>query len=310
MYCTGCIPGYHLPCFTGITTGIFRRHGLAVEMFDPEAGPENILAVDAGRYDLCLTSVAHFLNAKRTRPELEPRFVFMVARRTHMAAFAVAGRVAATGRPIARHADLDGAGVLGREDSPFVWEYTALLGELGGAPGPIVETPYEDVMPALIRGDGDVAPDFVNLLPKFQAAAAGTSAEIVCLPFHAAGVDIYGSGLVAGRELREERPDVLRRAIDGLREAMIATRDDPSLGIQALAERVPTANPELALADWRAGEVLIFDEAGDDELGAMNPETWRRTLAYFGAAYGALGDVEPGAVYDTSFLRPGSATPV
>ena len=307
MYCTGCMPGYHLPCFAGITQGIFRRHGLHVEMYDPEPGPANILAVDSGRYDLCLTSVAHFLNAKREQPEMDPRFVFMVARRTHMAAFVVAGRTAAHGRPIVEHADLDGASVLGNADSPFIGEYTALLGQLGYTPGPVVEMPYEDTMAGLVRGDADVAPDFVNILPKFQAAA-GAAAEIVCLPFFEAGVDVYGSGLVAGRRLREERPEVLQNAIDALREAMIATREDPDLGLQALTDRVPTVNPDLARADWLAGEALIFGE-DDNALGAMSQPTWRRTLEYFSAAYGDPGEVDITDVADTSFVSAPEGQP-
>jgi ABC-type nitrate/sulfonate/bicarbonate transport system substrate-binding protein len=307
MYCTGCIPGYQLPCFAGITQGIFRRHGLDVEIVDPYPGPDNILAVDAGRCDLCLTSVAHFLNAKRLHPAIEPRFVFMVARRTHMAAFVVAERVAASGRAVAEHADLDGATVLGEGDSAFVREYVALLDQIGCSPGAVVEMPYEDVIPALVRGDGDVAPDFVNLMPKFEAVAAGTPARIVCLPFHQAGVDIYGSGLVAGRELREERPDVLQSAVDAFREALIATRDEPDLGLQALAERVPTIDPDLALADWRAGESLIFGDDEDAELGTMSAETWQRTLTYFASAYGDPGEIELSALCDTSFLGGAAA---
>jgi ABC-type nitrate/sulfonate/bicarbonate transport system substrate-binding protein len=303
------MPGYHLPCFAGITQGIFRRHGLDVEMVDPEPGPDNILAVDAGHYDLCLTSVAHFLGAKRLEPAIEPRFVFMVARRTHMAAFVIADRIAAGGRAVVEHSDLDGATVLGDDDSAFVREYTTLLDHIGSSPGAVVETPYADVIPALVRGEADVAPDFVNLLPKFEAAATGTSARIHCLPFYQAGVDIYGSGLVAGRELREQRPLVLQSAVDALREALIATRAEPDLGLQALAERVPTIDPEQALADWRAGEPLIFGEGEDDELGSMDSETWQRTFAYFASAYGDPGQVELSSLCDTSFLTASSDVP-
>jgi ABC-type nitrate/sulfonate/bicarbonate transport system substrate-binding protein len=302
MYCTGCMPGYHLPCFAGITQGIFRRHGLEVEMVDPEPGPDNILAVDAGHYDLCLTSVAHFLNAKRLEPAIEPRFVFMVARRTHMAAFVVADRLAAHGRALVEHADLNGATVLGESDSAFVREYGALLGQIGCAPGPVVASPYEEVMGALVEGKGDVAPDFVNLRPKFEAAAAGTPARIACLPFYKAGVDIYGSGLVAGLELRKERPLVLRSALAALREALIATREEPDLGLQALAARVPSADPALAVADWRAGEALIFGDEEDEELGSMSAQTWQRTLTYFSSAYGDPGEIEISELFDTSFL--------
>ncbi|MDQ6806603.1 MAG: ABC transporter substrate-binding protein [Actinomycetota bacterium] len=309
MYCTGCMPGYHLPCFAGITQGIFRRHGLDIEIVDPEPGPENILAVEAGHYDLCLTSVAHFLNAKRLEPAIASRFVFMVARRTHMAAFFVADRIAANGRAVVEHPDLDGATVLGARDSAFVREYVTLLDQIGCSPGEVIETPYEEVMPALVRGEGDVAPDFLNLVPKFEAAAAGTGARTAALPFYRAGVDLYGSGLVAGLDLREKRPLVLQGAVDALREALIATRDEPGLGLQALTERIPTVDPDQALADWRAGEPLIFGDE-DNELGSMSPHTWQRTFEYFAGAYGDPGDVDLNALCDTSFLtRAGAATP-
>jgi NitT/TauT family transport system substrate-binding protein len=296
------MPGYHLPCFAGLTQGIFRRHGLDVQIIDPDPGPDNILAVDAGRYDLCLTSVAHFLNAKRRRPENQARFVFMVARRTHMAAFVVAGRVAQGGRTIVDHADLDGATVLGNQDSAFVREYVTLLGQIGGSPGPIVEMPYEDVIAGLVTGAGDVAPDFLNLLPKFEAAASGTAARIRVLPFYQVGVDIYGSGLVASGELREQRPLVLDRAVTALREALITTREEPTAGLEALRTRLPMVNPDQALADWRAGEPLIFGGADDSQLGAMNDQTWQRTLDFFAGAYGDSGERELAALRDNSFL--------
>ncbi len=310
MYCTGCMPGYHLPCFAGIAQGIFRRHGLDVEIIDPEPGPDNILAVDAGRYDLCLTSVAHFLTAKRRQPAIEPQFVFMVARRTHMAAFVVADRVAHSGQTIVEHADLDGASVLGNADSAFVREYAALLDQIGGSPGPIVEMPYEGVIAGLVSGAGDVAPDFLNLLPKFEAAAAGTAARIAALPFFRAGVDIYGSGLVASRQLREERPLVVDRAVDALREALIATREEPALGLEALRRRLPTVNPDQALADWRAGEPLIFGDGDDDLLETMSDQTWRRTLDFFANAYGDPGDIDLSALRDNSFLAGSPELPV
>ncbi len=301
MYCTGCMPGYHLPCFAGITQGIFRRHRLDVQIVDPEPGPDNILAVDAGRYDLCLTSVAHFLSAKRRQPAIESRFVFMVARRTHMAAFVVADRISAHGRAISAHADLSGASVLGAPDSPFVREYVALLDRIGAWPGPVVDMAYEEVMAGLVAGKGDVAPDFLNLLPKFEAAA-GPAVRIVALPFYEAGIDVYGSGLVAGPRLREERPLVLQRAVDALREALIATQAEPELGLEALQARLPAVDPAQALADWRAGEPLIFGDDDPRELGAMTPDTWQHTLEYFASAYGDPGEIELSALCDSSYL--------
>src|SRR5919201_1477484 len=107
------MPGYHLPLFAAEATGIWQEHGLDVELVDPFPGPDNAKAVAAGRYDACLTSVAHYLRARREEPGRAARFVFMIARRPHIAAFVIEGRPADHGRPIVDFADLAGASFIG-----------------------------------------------------------------------------------------------------------------------------------------------------------------------------------------------------
>src|SRR5947207_2445357 len=153
------MPGYHLPWFTAGALGIDRRHGLKLEIVDPEPGPDNARAVAAGQYDLCLTSVNHYLTAKRDDPALAAKFIFIVAGRSHMAAIYVEGRPAAHGRSIEGVAELAGASVLGEAASPFVREHRALLARLGLEPGLAIEVPYDDVMLALATGRADIAPD-------------------------------------------------------------------------------------------------------------------------------------------------------
>jgi NitT/TauT family transport system substrate-binding protein len=304
LYCTGCIPGYHLPCFAGAAREIYRRHGLSVEIVDPDPGPANVLALTAGRYDMCLTSVAHFLNAKRTDPSLDARFIFMLARRSHMAAFVVDGHVAEHGRVIRGHADLDGASVLGERESTFVKEYLTFLGRIGATPGRIIETPYEEIMRALANGQGDVAADFADLLPRFQAIADSASgARIRTLPFHESGLDIYGSGLVASGRLLHENADLARAAVQAFREAVISCRDDPDAGLDLLLEQIPNADPDLVIAGWNAGASLIFDgDEPDSPLGTMNTEKWRRTIDFHADAYGTPRDIDPSSVFDESLL--------
>jgi NitT/TauT family transport system substrate-binding protein len=296
MYCTGCIPGYQLPCFSGMTQNIFRGHGLRVQVVDPQPGPENIRAVAEGRQDLCLTSVAHFLAARGQDPELGARFVFMVARHTHMAAFVVRDRAAAHGRPIKTHADLDGATLLGDRSSSFNREYAALLGRLDGTPGAAVDVPYEQIGAALAEGRGDVAADFVDLLPRFQAAAEPYGVQIDALPFHEAGIDIYGSGLVTSTRLLRERPETVRTVIDAFREALLVSRDDPELGLEALLEQIPSADPSLVVAGWKVGAQLIF-EADGGVPSSMNAEKWRRTIDFHADAYGTPRDIDAESVF-------------
>lgn len=296
MYCTGCIPGYQLPCFAGVTRDVFARRGLSVTMLDPLPGPDNVRGVAVGERDFCLTSVAHFLAAKRDDPDLDARFVFMVARHSHMAAFVVRDRVAAHGGTIASHAELAGASMLGDPDSSFGREYRALLGHLGHEPGPFVPMPYEDIETALADGRGDVAADFVDLLPRFQAAADPFGVTIVCLPFHEAGIDIYGSGLVTSGRLLEEDPEYVDRVVASYREALLVSRDDPQIGLDGLLSQIPTADARLVVAGWQAGSTLIFGD-DDADLGTMDAAKWQRTLDYHARASAVRSDLDPRTMF-------------
>jgi NitT/TauT family transport system substrate-binding protein len=306
MYCTGCIPGYQLPCFAGETEDIFRRHDLSIEILDPLPRAENIVAVAEGRNDLCLTSVAHFLAARRADPELGARFVFMVARQSHMGAFVVRGRKGPHGRRIKKHRDLDGASLLGDPSSAFGREYATLLERLGIGQGAAVEVPYEEITLALAEGRGDVAADFVDLLPRFQAVADPLGVRIECMPFHEAGIDIYGSGLVAGTRMLRERPETVRAAVAAFHEALLASHDNPALGLEALIDHVPSADRELVVAGWQAGAPLIFD-AEATALGSMSADKWRRTLEYHADAYGGPRDIDVDTVFDGSALAAATA---
>ncbi|MGH2840307.1 MAG: ABC transporter substrate-binding protein, partial [Solirubrobacteraceae bacterium] len=262
--------------------------------------------VARGDRDFCLTSVAHFLAAKREDPELGARFVFMVARQTHMAAFVVRDRLAAHGRPIATHADLGGASLLGDPAAPFAREYLALLARLDLRPGPAVEMPYPGIEAALAEGRGDVAADFVDLHPRFQAAADRLGVTIDCLPFHEAGIDIYGSGLVTSTRLLHEAPDRVLRAVAAFRDALLLSRDDPELGLDALLSQIPTADARLVIAGWKAGAPLIFDDE-ESQLGAMSDAKWRRTIDFHADAHGLPRELDPATMFSPAAMTP-SAT--
>lgn len=296
------MPGYHLPYFTAAANSIYEKHGLDVEIVYPEPGPENIRAVADGRYDVCLTSVAHFLNARRSDLDLGAKFVFMIARHTHMAAFFIRGRPASHGRMIETFQDLDGASLLGDDDTPFTREYLSLLRQLGLSPGAAVEIAYPEVMDGLAAGKGDVTADFLDLLPAFESPARGFELEVGALPFYQAGLDIYGSGLVAGTRLIEGRPRVIHRTVAAIREALVATKGDPAPGLAEMSKQFPEVDRERALGGWAAGESLIFTDGDEASIGAMEAAKWQRTIDHHADIHGTPR-VAPESVFDDSSLR-------
>lgn len=294
------MPGYHLPYFTAAANGIYARHGLDVELVEPFPGPENVRAVALGRYDFCLTSVAHFLHAKANDAAVPAKFVFMVARRTHLSAFALAERPAAHGREIRTVADLAGASVLGSHDSPFVREYLVVLRRIGIAPGPLIERPYAQVMEALAEGEGDVGVDYLDLLPAFEARARPHGARVRPLPLFQAQPELYGSGLVTRSALAESRPETVRSMVAAVRDALAATRDDPLAGLEPMRRRFPDLDSPRAVSGWRAGQAVVFADE-DDQLGAMTVQGWQATIEHHAEAHGTPR-LDPASVFDASFL--------
>lgn len=297
------MPGYHLPYFTAAAIGLYEDHGLEVELVDPEPGVENVRAAARGVYDACLTSVAYVLRAKTEEPELPVKFVFMVARRTHMAAYCRSDLTTAAGAVPETLADLSGATVLGSSQSPFVREYLSALAAIGAAAGPLVDVPYADVMEALASGRGDVAADYLDLAPAFEASARAHGAVVKALPFYRAGLELYGSGLVVGDRMRDERPENVRRLVAAVSAALHATRRQPQTGLPLLTRRFPDAGRQRTLDGWRAGEELIFgDNVSGGALGEMDTATWERTIAFHAVTHGTRAGLSPASMYDPSFL--------
>lgn len=252
-------------------------------------------AVAAGRYDACLTSAAHFLRARAEDPGLAARFVFMVARRSHLAAFVVDGRPAVHGRPVESFADLDGASVLASPDSGLGREYRALLATLGAEPGPPVES--RRTFDALAAGEVDVGLEFLEMLPRYEAAARKRGVAIRALPFYEAGLDVYGSGLAVGQAQIETRPDCVRRLVGALAQALAATREDPWPGAEGMRAQYRGVDPERAVAAWETGLPLVFFE---EAVGAMDDAGWERTIAHHAAVHGTP-HVPAAEVFDPSF---------
>lgn len=286
--CTCCLSGYHLPLWVGLD-GIFAAHGLQVDVAESPGRLQSLLSVAGGEDDCCLASVRNFLEARHAHPDLPVRYVFMVSRRSHLAAFTLAGAGPWRARSPRDFAGLDGASFLRYRDSLYMGapEYPPLLDLLGLSPGKEVEVAYAELYEALAAGRGEVAVTWLNLLPDVRAAVEDRGGRLAVYPFHAAGLEVYGSGVVAGPALIENRPGVLGRLMAALREALEAVRRDPRGGLGVFRRRYPDRDPDRAVAVWEAGRPLIFTGGdGPHALGSMDAATWRRTIEHHARSYG------------------------
>lgn len=247
---------------------MFARHGLDVEVLEPAPGPANVARVAAGGADLCLTSMAHYLRARDADPVVAARFVAPIVRRTPMA-----GLVAASS-PIDSPAELSGRRLGGPSGSRLVAEYQACLAHLGLFPSVLVPMDYSEAPAALGRGEVDVVPDFVDLIPRTRRQAG---IPVRAVPF---GFDLYASGLVAADRLPL---DLVLRVVEAVAEALQRQREDPKAGLAELARRYPDADPADALEGWALVEPNIFT---GPPPGVSDAATWARSVRFTSDALG------------------------
>jgi NitT/TauT family transport system substrate-binding protein len=278
------MPGHHLPYLAAAADGLFAEYGLDVDVLDPASGPENVRRVATGGSEFCLTSVGHYLTARERYGDLPARFVSAIVQR-----HPISGLVAAES-DFHTPADLSGRRVGGSGSKGLLAEYQAALEQLGLERGEVVESEYGDAPAALARGDIDALPDFVDLVPR---TSLQSGMPVRAIHF---GINAYGHGLVAGDDVDLE---TVRLMQDGLVAALERQRQDPTIGLDILAERYPDADPGMAVDGWEMGEPGIFTGA---PVGSSTPEGWASTISFLVKAHGGTA-LAPESVYRPEAIR-------
>jgi putative hydroxymethylpyrimidine transport system substrate-binding protein len=278
FYCTTCLPGYHLPLVAAESNGLFADFNLDVDLLDPAGGPENVRQVAAGEADFCLTSVAHYLNARATFGDLGARFVAVVVQRCPMSG------LVPDASPLRIPADLVGRRLGGPPDSGLVAEYQACMDRLGLGRSEVVPMDYLEAWAAVAAGDVEVVADFVDVLPRLTRA---TGVPMRAIPF---GIEVYSSGLVAADRLSDAQVADMR---DVLVAALERQRLHPDEGVDGFLRRYPETDRDAALEGWLTGVPNIFTDA---PTGSMDAARWADTLEFYSHAHG-LAPIDPGSAF-------------
>lgn len=262
------MPGYHLPFFSAVASGLFADHGLDVEILDPPPGPDMNIShrVAAGGADFSLTGVTYHLFAHRDAGSLRARFVSVLQPRAGLAAVVPASSALHTPE------DLAGRRLARSKAAWLADECIAALREDGiEAPTPV---PAPDgPAAALAAGAADMVATFVDTVGV--AGRAGFPVR----PIHV-GREIYGSGLIAGDGVSGE---LVSRVVRAVAEAFDRQRADPAAGVAEFCARFPFVEPFRAARSWAELEPYAFD---DGPTGSMTASRWQRTVEWLGGVHG------------------------
>jgi NitT/TauT family transport system substrate-binding protein len=138
-----------------------------------------------------------------------------------------------------------------------------------------------------------------------ELAAAKQGIRLKRIHMRDAGLDIYGSALIAKEEDIKRRPEMIRAYVEGTMEGLRYTRDHQDEALRILLKLKPELDKELTRVQIKNGveEVFIPAESLASGYGYMKPDVMETTVKITNEFFDAAGKVAPAGVYTNQFIR-------
>jgi len=136
-------------------------------------------------------------------------------------------------------------------------------------------------------------------------AAAKQGIRIKRIHMRDAGLDIYGSALIAKEEDIKRRPEMIRAYVEGTMEGLRYTRDHQEEALGILLKLKPELDRELTRIQIKNGveEVFIAAESVASGYGYMKPDVMEKTVKITNEFFDVAGKVPAAGVYTNQFIR-------
>jgi NitT/TauT family transport system substrate-binding protein len=120
-----------------------------------------------------------------------------------------------------------------------------------------------------------------------------------------AGLDIYGSALIAREEDIKRRPEMIRAYVEGTMEGLRYTRDHQEEALRILLKLKPELDKDLTRVQIKNGveEVFIPAESVASGYGYMRPDVMEKTIRITNEFFDVAGKVAGAGVYTNQFIR-------
>lgn len=293
------IGGNHAPWFVALEKGFYARRGLNVTIQPGAGSADTIRAIASGVADVGFANVSTAVVAR--------------SRGAPIVSVAQLGYIAVT--------------ILWREDTRI-----DTLKDLGGKSWAISPGQAQwYLMPALARINNidfrsiriqETAPalqpaalvakkaDFITMFRASndevaEMTAAKQGIRLRRIHMREAGLDIYGSALVAREEDLKRRPDAVRAYVEATMEGLRYARDHQEEAVRILLKHKPELDAQLTRLQVKNGveEVFIPAESLAFGYGYMRPDVMEKTVRITNEFFDVARKVAAAEIFTNQFIR-------
>src|SRR6266705_2610324 len=293
------IGGNHAPWFVAWEKGFYAKRGLNVTIQPGTGSADTIRAIAAGAADVGFANVSTaIVGRSRGAPTVSVAQLGFIA-------VTVLWREEADIKGLK---DLEGKSwaISPGQAQWFLMPALARINNLDFATIKIQETAPPLQPAALLAKKADFITMFRASNDEVaEMAAAKQGIRLKRIHMREAGLDIYGSALIAKEEDIKRRPDMIRGYVEGTMEGLRYTRDHQEEALKILLKHKPELDKELTRIQIKNGveEVFIPPESLASGYGYMKPDVMEKTVKITNEFFDVAGKVAAVGVYTNQFIR-------
>jgi NitT/TauT family transport system substrate-binding protein len=156
----------------------------------------------------------------------------------------------------------------------------------------------------LVQGQTDATTALITDLAGLKHLSI-TENDLTIMRFSDYGVNIYGHALVTTPEFAAKHPDVVKKVVKGLAEALKASIANPDVAIAAIKKRDPLVDDDLERnrLELVLKNSIVTDHVKKAGLSAVDMDRMKKTADVVTTAF-KLPAVDAATVYRPNFLPP------
>ncbi len=282
--------GEHAYLYYGQELGLFRKAGLDVSISGGRGSSLAVKLIGGGSEDAGLVSADYVLLG--LAQGLETRSVLAIYRNNPVTIYSLADKNIKTLQ------DLYGKrlGVMLESNTYPQWKGLCEKENIDRSKIKEIPVAGDAALGMLLRGEID-AHTYYTINGPLVLRQKGYKVNEIRAVDH--GLDLYGTALVVGPSLWNDR-DAVRRLRDAVAESLRRARANPRAAIEALQREVKLDDPAVELA--KLEQLLDWAFDGTDKahgVGYQSPEGWKKTAE----TLHAIGQLQDVSVYERAYWR-------
>lgn len=287
--------GEHAPFYYGVEKGIFKDHGIDLEIQAGQGSTKTVQAAGQQQVDFGWADTPAVLSNIDKGVKVKSLGVYLQTTPSAVQVFADSG--------IETAADLKGKTIaVSAGDAPTV-TFPLFLKAAGLEESDVKQQNLDAAgkMAAVLSDKVDGLIGFAHDQGPTMAAKSGK--EMRYLRYADEGVNFYSNGLISSDAYLSENPELSKEMMAAVSESFEAAADDPAAATKSMEGKDPQipAQP-VVLEQWKQTIKLLHTDATEDmKPGVNDPADWTATITTLSEA-GLLEDAgDPSKYYDSQY---------